>query len=113
LSGPAQRLQTSGFARLKCDTCGAEQLFHESNLKKQGVLPMTFANPADYDKVKVDDSVDITGLAQLAPGKPVTVVLQHKDGSSDSITCNHTLSQEQIAWFKAGSALNYVATQAK
>jgi aconitate hydratase len=87
---------------------------HESNLKKQGMLPLTFANPVDYDKVREDDTVDIKGLTTLAPGKPVDVVLKHKDGSSDTIQVNHTMSQEQIEWFKAGSALNYVArTQRK
>ena len=82
---------------------------HESNLKKQGMLPLTFSNPADYDKVREDDLVDITGLAALAPGKPVTLVLKHKDGSKDELTVNHTMSAEQLEWFKAGSALNAVA----
>jgi aconitate hydratase len=79
---------------------------HEANLKKQGVLALTFADPADYDKVRADDAVDILGLASLAPGAPVTVVLNHADGTSDEITTTHTMSQEHIAWFRAGSALN-------
>ncbi|MFN8036954.1 MAG: aconitate hydratase [Acidimicrobiia bacterium] len=85
---------------------------HEANLKKQGVLALTFADPADYDKVRVDDTVDIVGLADLAPGKPVTVVLRHADHTSDEIVTTHTMSQEHIAWFRAGSALNVLRQQA-
>lgn len=84
---------------------------HEANLKKQGVLPLTFADPADYDKVRVDDTVDVTGLSALAPGSQITVVLHHADGTSDSILANHTMSDEHIAWFKAGSALNLLAAK--
>ncbi len=84
---------------------------HEANLKKQGVLPLTFADPADYDKVRVDDTIDITGLAALAPGSVVTVVLHHADGTSESVVTNHTMSQEHIGWFRAGSALNLLATR--
>ncbi len=84
---------------------------HEANLKKQGVLPLTFADPADYDKVRVDDMVSVTGLAQLAPGSTVTVVLHHADGSTESIASNHTMSPEHIEWFKAGSALNLLAAK--
>ena len=79
---------------------------HEANLKKQGVLALTFADPADYDKVRADDTVDIVGLAELAPGKPVTVVVHHADGASDEIETTHTMSDEHIEWFRAGSALN-------
>jgi aconitate hydratase len=82
---------------------------HETNLKKQGVLPLTFASPADYDKVQEDDKVGILGLAQLAPGKEVTVELKHKDGTSDKIQTKHSMNAEQIEWFKAGSALNLMA----
>ncbi len=84
---------------------------HEANLKKQGVLPLTFADPADYDKVRYDDTVDITGLAELAPGSQVTVVLRHTDGTTEPIRCNHTMSDEHIDWFKAGSALNLLAAK--
>ena len=84
---------------------------HESNLKKQGVLPLTFANAADYDKVREDDVVDVVGLTSLAPGKPLEIVLHHKDGATERFAVNHTMSAEQIEWFKAGSALNYVATK--
>jgi aconitate hydratase len=82
---------------------------HEANLKKQGVLPLTFADPSDYDKVQADDTVDVVGLAGLAPGSTVTVVLHHADGASDEIVTNHTMSPEHIDWFKAGSALNLLA----
>ena len=79
---------------------------HETNLKKQGLLPLKFANPADYDKVREDDKVSITGLGSFAPGKNLAVTLQHADGSSDRFEVTHTFNAEQIAWFKAGSALN-------
>jgi len=79
---------------------------HESNLKKQGVLPLTFCEPADYDKVQERDRISIAGLSALAPGKEVKVVLHHDDGSRDDVRTRHSLNQEQIEWFKAGSALN-------
>jgi len=79
---------------------------HESNLKKQGVLPLTFRDPDDYDKVQERDRISITGLAALAPGVEVTVVLHHDDGSEDRIRTEQSLNAEQIEWFKAGSALN-------
>ncbi|MGM0945611.1 MAG: aconitate hydratase [Bacteroidota bacterium] len=81
---------------------------HETNLKKQGMLGLTFANPADYDKVLEDDVIDIIGLESFAPGKPLQVVLHHADGSTDTIEVNHTYNQGQIEWFKAGSALNLI-----
>lgn len=79
---------------------------HETNLKKQGVLAMTFADPADYDKVREDDKISITGLDHFAPGKPLMVQLEHSDGSSETFEAKHSYNAEQIAWFKAGSALN-------
>ncbi len=79
---------------------------HETNLKKQGVLPLTFADPADYDKVQEEDRIAIEGLSGIGDGKQVTLVLKHKDGSEDRCQLNHTLSEEQFEWFKAGSALN-------
>lgn len=81
---------------------------HETNLKKQGLLPLTFASPADYDKVREDDRIDLVGLAGLAPGKPVTMVLNHRDGTREEIVLEHTFTDEQIAWFRAGSALNRI-----
>jgi len=79
---------------------------HETNLKKQGMLPLTFNNKADYDLVRPDDKVSIIGLVDFQPGKPLTCLLNHSDGSSDSIQLDHTLNELQIDWFKAGSALN-------
>jgi aconitate hydratase len=79
---------------------------HESNLKKQGVLPLTFVDPADYEKVRETDRVSVVGLAELAPGRPVRVVLNHDGGGEDEIQAAHSLSADQIEWFRAGSALN-------
>jgi len=84
---------------------------HETNLKKQGMLALTFANKEDYDKVQEDDIIDINGLTAFAPGVPLTVVLNHKDGSSDIIPVNHTYNEQQIEWFKAGGALNVIRSQ--
>lgn len=84
---------------------------HESNLKKHGILPLTFQNPADYDKIKEDDRIDVVGLNQLKAGNPVQVVIHHQDGTQETISCLHSLSEEQIGWFKAGSALNYVGVK--
>jgi aconitate hydratase len=81
---------------------------HETNLKKQGMLALTFANKEDYDKVLEDDTIDIVGLTRFTPGTPLTVVLNHKDGSSDAIEVNHTYNSQQIEWFKAGGALNVI-----
>ncbi|XP_066563346.1 aconitate hydratase, mitochondrial [Amia ocellicauda] len=86
---------TKSFARI-----------HETNLKKQGLLPLTFADPADYDKIRPDDTISIVGLKKFSPGKPLKAVIKHKDGSQDSIQLNHTFNQTQIEWFQAGSALN-------
>lgn len=85
---------------------------HETNLKKQGMLGLTFANPADYDKIQEDDSIDILGLTEFSPGVPLTLVLNHRDGSVDKITVNHTYNEQQIEWFKAGSALNKIKEEA-
>jgi aconitate hydratase len=84
---------------------------HETNLKKQGMLPLTFANPAEYDRVREDDRVSILGLAMLAPGVPLTLVLKHSDGSAEQVELTHTFNENQIEWFKAGSALNLIAAQ--
>ncbi len=81
---------------------------HETNLKKQGMLALTFANKEDYDKVQEDDSIDIVGLTEFAPGKPLTVILHHADGGTDAFTVNHTYNEQQIEWFKAGGALNII-----
>ncbi len=93
-------VMTKSFARI-----------HETNLKKQGMLALTFANKADYDKIQEDDSIDIIGLTNFAPGTLLTVVLTHQDGTTDTIHANHTYNQQQIEWFKAGGALNIIRKQ--
>lgn len=85
---------------------------HETNLKKQGMLALTFANEADYDKVQEDDTIDFLDLTDFAPEKPLHIAFVHKDGTRDVITANHTYNETQIAWFKAGSALNLIALRA-
>ena len=82
---------------------------HETNLKKQGMLDLTFCNKDDYNKVQEDDRISLTGLKEFAPGSKLTVTLKHKDGSEDSFEVEHTYNDTQIAWFKAGSALNFAA----
>ena len=82
---------------------------HETNLKKQGVLTLTFADKQDYDKIREDDKIDITGLKEFAPGRQLTVILNHADGKKDEIYANHSYNDAQIAWFKAGSALNLIS----
>ncbi len=86
---------------------------HETNLKKQGMLAITFANEADYDKFQEDDVISITDLTSFSPDKQLTLVLNHKDGTSDTIKVNHTYNAGQIEWFKAGSALNLMAKETK
>ncbi len=85
---------------------------HETNLKKQGMLGITFADPADYDKIQEDDTIDVVGLAEIAPGSQLTVVLRHSDGLTDEFKANHSYNQTQIEWFKAGSALNLIRSRA-
>jgi aconitate hydratase len=92
---------TKSFARI-----------HETNLKKQGMLPLTFANAADYDKVREDDKLSLD-IENLTPGKQLTLTLKHSDGTKDAVTLNHTFNDQQIGWFKAGSALNLIAASAK
>lgn len=81
---------------------------HETNLKKQGMLALTFANKEDYDKIQENDTFDINGLTSFAPGQPLELVLNHKDGSKETIMANHTYNEQQIEWFKAGGALNII-----
>ena len=81
---------------------------HETNLKKQGMLALTFVNTADYDLIRQDDTIDILGLEEMTPGKNMTVVLHHADGTTDSFEVSHTYNQLQIDWVKAGSALNKI-----
>lgn len=84
---------------------------HEANLKKQGMLPLTFEHARDYERIRFDDSVDVIGLAELAPDRNLTVVLHHTDGTEESFEVRHTMSEEHIGWFRAGSALNLLAAQ--
>ncbi len=93
---------TKSFARI-----------HETNLKKQGILPLTFVNPSDYDKVQQNDHVSIVGLKDLAPQKELVAVFHHKDGKEDRAQLRHTLTPEQVRWFKAGSALNIMSGLSK
>ncbi|CAI4892705.1 CKB_collapsed_G0037840.mRNA.1.CDS.1 [Saccharomyces cerevisiae] len=93
---------TKSFARI-----------HETNLKKQGLLPLNFKNPADYDKINPDDRIDILGLAELAPGKPVTMRVHPKNGKPWDAVLTHTFNDEQIEWFKYGSALNKIKADEK
>jgi len=86
---------------------------HETNLKKQGMLALTFANPADYDKIRQDDSITIEGFADMAPGKNLVIVLRHSDGNKDYIEAAHTYNQAQIDWVKCGSALNQIRAELK
>lgn len=84
---------------------------HETNLKKQGLLPLTFVNPADYDKISGNDTVDIVGLQSFAPGKPLAIRVRKEDGSQFDVQLNHTFNEGQIDWFKSGSALNFMKEQ--
>ncbi|HXX93356.1 MAG TPA: aconitate hydratase, partial [Planctomycetota bacterium] len=86
---------------------------HETNLKKQGVLPLTFVNPDDYDKVQKEDRLSVVGLAELAPGRPLEVILHHAEGRTEKLPVRHSLTAEQIEWFKAGSALNLLKARYK
>jgi aconitate hydratase len=84
---------------------------HETNLKKQGMLALTFDNKEDYDKIQEDDNIDISGLTSFAPGKSLTITLNHADGTKDTVIVNHTYNEQQIEWFKAGGALNVIRSQ--
>ena len=81
---------------------------HETNLKKQGMLALTFANESDYDKIREDDTFSFLDIADFAPGKPLTIQVAHADGSTDTVVANHTYNAAQIGWFKEGSALNVI-----
>lgn len=91
---------TKSFARI-----------HETNLKKQGMLALTFAEKADYDVIQEDDTIEVLGLTTFEPGKPLTLVFNHADGTSHTVLANHTYNQQQIEWFKAGAALNIIRKQ--
>jgi len=84
---------------------------HESNLKKQGVLALTFVDPKDYDKIREKDRISVVGMKDFKPGKPLTVILSHADGSQDRVQVNHTYTDRQIEWFRYGSSLNMLRAQ--
>jgi aconitate hydratase len=86
---------------------------HETNLKKQGMLALTFSNDSDYDKIQENDSISIKGLTSFASDKPLTIELSHADGSKDEFLVNHTYNDQQIEWFKAGGALNIIRASVK
>jgi len=86
---------------------------HETNLKKQGMLALTFVNPEDYDKIQEDDTFDFINLESFAPNTPLQIQITHSDGTTDTILANHTYNEQQIGWFRAGSALNLIAEEAK
>ena len=85
---------------------------HESNVKKQGLLALTFSDPAHYDRIREDDRISLVGLSDLAPGKPVTCIVRHSDGTSETLSLNHSYSASQFEWFRRGSALNLFHTEA-
>ena len=93
----AAAIITRSFARI-----------HESNLKKQGLLALTFEDPADWERVLDDDRMSLVGLTELAPDRPVRAILKHADGSEETLNLRHTLNEPQIEWFKAGSAMNHM-----
>jgi aconitate hydratase len=84
---------------------------HETNLKKQGMLGLTFANESDYDLIQEDDTFSFVDISDFSPGKPLTLEIAHKDGSKDVIIANHTYNDSQIEWYKEGSALNLIKKQ--
>jgi aconitate hydratase len=86
---------------------------HETNLKKQGVLALTFANKDDYELVREDDTFELRGLDRFSPGKLLQLVLHHADGSTDEFPVNHSYNEKQIEWFRAGSALNLIKEEEK
>ena len=93
--------------------CRSFARIHETNLKKQGLLPLTFADPTDWEKIGRDTRVSVVGLADLTPDTPVTVKLHQPDGTLDTISCNHTMSPEHIEWFRYGGALNLIRANQK
>jgi aconitate hydratase len=85
---------------------------HETNLKKQGVLPLTFSDPADWEKIGKDTRISVVGLADIAPGKDIDVVLHQADGTAQNIICKHTMNEEHIGWFRSGGAMNLIRANA-
>jgi aconitate hydratase len=86
---------------------------HESNLKKQGMLPLTFTDPADYDTIRSGDKITLKELGALQAGQPVRMILKHADGTTEEMWLKHSMNSEQIKWFRSGSALNRMREKAK
>jgi aconitate hydratase len=84
---------------------------HETNLKKQGMLALTFLNKEDYNKIREDDLISVKGLTEFTPGEPLKIQLLHSDGSTDEFPASHSYNEKQIEWFRAGSALNLIKKQ--
>lgn len=101
------------FLNVKAVLAQSFARIHETNLKKQGMLALTFAHKEDWNKVREDDTISVLGLKEFAPGRPLTVVLHHADGTTESFEANHTYNALQIEWFKAGSALNLLSKKTK
>ncbi|MFW6100644.1 MAG: aconitate hydratase, partial [Bacteroidota bacterium] len=86
---------------------------HETNLKKQGILALSFTDKQDYDRIREDDTIDVLGMDRFMPGESLTIRINHEDGTGETFPVNHSYSDQQIEWFKAGSALNLIAKQQK
>jgi aconitate hydratase len=99
------------FRNAKAIICRSFARIAETNLKKQGVLPLWFTDPVDYDRIGVDDRISILGLADLTPDRPLACEIHKSDGSVVAFTCSHTMNDEHIAWFRAGGALNIIRQQ--
>jgi aconitate hydratase len=84
---------------------------HETNLKKQGVLTLTFRNKSDYERIRENDMIDITGLREFSPGSLITVILNHADGTKEEFSVRHSYNDLQISWFRAGGAINFIRNQ--
>jgi aconitate hydratase len=98
------------FLNVKAILAKSFARIHETNLKKQGLLALTFADKSDYEKIREDDHISIVDIHNFEPGKPLTATLYHSDGTQDSFQVNHTFNDLQIKWYQAGCALNYLKT---
>ena len=105
---PAVNMQPWNHASLNVRVILAKSFarIHETNLKKQGMLALTFVDKVDYDKIREHDLLSVSGLVHFAPGRNLTIILHHEDGTKESFEVQHTYNEQQIAWFRAGSALN-------
>ena len=97
------------FAGVKVVVVKSFARIHETNLKKQGLLALTFNDKEDYDKIREDDQFDIFGLTNFCPDKSLVLIVHHSDGNTDKMRVNHTFNKNQITWFKSGSALNAIS----